>query len=94
MKNTRNSFCSTDATLLVKLLLPDPFLVAVGCSDKELSAPASPSAPKSLHRADVAVSWLNLQLKLVRTTLAIPATGFGQPSATPASWATRPWCPA
>ncbi|WP_310391733.1 vanadium-dependent haloperoxidase [Hymenobacter sp.] len=55
-------------------------LAAAACSNKNAAdAPADPSAPAATYRADVALSWLNLQLKLVRTTPAGPVNIFGRP---------------
>ena len=54
-------------------------VAAAACSDTKSEAPADASAPASSYRADVALSWLNLQLKLVRTTPAGPVNVFGRP---------------
>ncbi|UOQ99773.1 vanadium-dependent haloperoxidase [Hymenobacter sp. 5317J-9] len=54
-------------------------LVADACSHSKSEEPATVSAPASSYRADVVVLWLNLQLKLVRTTAAGPVNTFGRP---------------
>ncbi|MBF9220802.1 hypothetical protein [Hymenobacter ruricola] len=63
------------AWLLLLLLL----LGSMACSDSKTDTPANPSAPAASYRADVAQSWLNLQLELVRTTQAGPLNIFGRP---------------
>jgi hypothetical protein len=61
-----------------RLLVLWVLLATVACSDSNSVSP-NPSAPASSYRADVALSWLNLQLKLVRTTPSGPVNIFGRP---------------
>ncbi|MBO2009135.1 vanadium-dependent haloperoxidase [Siccationidurans soli] len=66
------------ATTARRLLITGLLLPIAACSDSQSVSP-EPSASASSYRADVALSWLNLQLKLVRTTLAGPVNIFGRP---------------
>lgn len=58
-------------------------LVVGSCSDSDSPpAPAAnPSPDAATYRADVALSWMNLELRLVRTTPVVPAITFGRPFA-------------
>ena len=54
-------------------------LGVAACSHGLPDPPAAASTPAAAYDADVAVSWLNLQLRLVRTTPVVPALVFGRP---------------
>lgn len=63
----------------LRLLLAGGLLQAAACSDDDTPpAGANPSPPTASYRAAVALSWLNLELRLVRTTPVVPAITFGR----------------
>lgn len=67
---------------LLVLLTFSGLLVISSCSDSDSPAPvANPSPDAATYRADVALSWMNLELRLVRTTPVVPAITFGRPLA-------------
>ncbi|MCC3158941.1 vanadium-dependent haloperoxidase [Hymenobacter sp. 15J16-1T3B] len=64
--------------VVAKLLLT---LLSTSCSDDNNNPQPSPSPATSSYRADVAVSWLNMETRLARTTPQIPANMLGRPFA-------------
>ncbi len=78
MKTAIKTYHSGKIVTLCRLLLISLFVGATACSEDTTSAPADASPPTSSYRADVAVAWLNLQLKLTRTTPVAPASTFGR----------------
>lgn len=81
MKTTLKSHIFGGTVTWFKLLLLSGGLASTACENHNSSlAPAAEvSAAASTYRADVALAWLNLQLKLVRTTPAGPVNIFGRP---------------
>jgi len=79
MKTTRNSIFFKGLAKAFQLLLFGIFLSsAASCDDSDSPTPdLSPAT--ATYRADVALSWLNMQLKLARTTSVTPANTFGRP---------------
>ena len=64
------------------LLIFSGLLVVASCSDSDSPAPApNPSPATATYRADVALSWLNMELRLARTTPPVAAITFGRPFA-------------
>jgi len=79
MKSLTFCFRQVSASAGLAVLLAAALLGSAGCSDTAPTAPDDPSAPAAAYRADVATSWLALQLKLIRTTPVTPAIIFGRP---------------
>ncbi|WP_324672201.1 vanadium-dependent haloperoxidase [Hymenobacter sp. GOD-10R] len=75
MKTTRNTYRFGPRILLLWLLMGGSLLLGTSCADHD----PLPTVPD--YRADVAVSWLNLQLRLVQTTFVDPTNTFGRPFA-------------
>ncbi len=68
----------------LKLLIFSSLLFTASCSDSDSDGPApaaNPSPAAATYRAGVALSWMNLELRLVRTTPVVPAITFGRPFA-------------
>ncbi|WP_210516054.1 vanadium-dependent haloperoxidase [Hymenobacter terricola] len=63
-----------------QLLIMGCLMFNTACSDNAEPAP-DPSPATDSYRADVAVTWLNMQLKLARTTPVTTANVFGRPFA-------------
>ncbi|MGY3087503.1 hypothetical protein ACVWYF_000529 [Hymenobacter sp. UYAg731] len=82
MKNASTLHHSGRAASLLVLLIFSALLGITSCSDSDSPAPAAnPSPDAATYRADVALSWMNLELRLVRTTPVVPAITFGRPFA-------------
>ena len=64
------------------LLILSGLITVTSCSDSDSPGPAAnPSPDAATYRADVALSWMNLELRLVRTTPVVAAITFGRPFA-------------
>jgi len=74
MKTTNKTRRSGGAIVLYCLLILN-VLFLNSCADHD------PGPITFFYRGDVAVSWINMQLRLVRTTPVIPATTFARPFA-------------
>ena len=82
MKNTSTLLHSNRVATFLKLLLISSLLVVASCSDSVSPAPAAnPSPAAATYRAGVALSWMNLELRLVRLTPPVAALTFGRPFA-------------
>jgi hypothetical protein len=75
MKAIRQARRPGAITILLTLLLIGSSLLNTSCDDH------TPGPFPSFYRADVALAWMNLQLKIVRTTPIIAANTFGRPFA-------------
>jgi PAP2 superfamily len=71
------------SSLAAALLMLSSLLSIGSCSnDDDSPDPAVSASPAaSTYRADVALSWLNIELRLVRTTPVVSALTFGRPFA-------------
>ena len=82
MKNHSPLYQSSRLSGLLLLLIFSGLSAITSCSDSDSPAPAAnPSPDAATYRADVALSWTNLELRLVRTTPVVPAITFGRPFA-------------
>lgn len=67
--------------MLLKLFLISGLALSTACTDVAPIEVPVPSVPTSAYRADVALSWMNMQLKLAQKTPGTPAIAFGRPLA-------------
>ena len=82
MKNASTLHHSGRVAGPLNLLIISGLLVIASCSDSDSPAPAAdPSPATATYRADVALSWLNMELRLARTTPPVAAITFGRPFA-------------
>lgn len=82
MKNASTLHHSGRVAGPLVLLIISGLLVIASCSDSDSPAPAAnPSPATATYRADVALSWLNMELRLARTTPPVAAITFGRPFA-------------
>ncbi|HEX8429146.1 vanadium-dependent haloperoxidase [Hymenobacter sp.] len=78
-KTTHTKGLAGARSLVFKLLLFTGLATPVSSCTDDDSATVDPSPPTSSYRADVAVAWLNLQLRLVRTTPVVATNTLGRP---------------
>ena len=82
MKNASTLHHSGRVASLLVLLIFSGLMAITSCSDSESPTPgASPSPAAATYRADIALNWTTLQLRLVRTTPVVAALTFGRPFA-------------
>ncbi len=79
MKTAIKEYHPGKTVTFCRLLLISLFVGATACSKDTTSAPAAATSPATAsYRADVAVAWINLQLKITRTTPIVAANVFGR----------------
>lgn len=80
MKTPCSSRRPNGLAVVVKLLLV-ALVLSTSCSDDDNPSAPDPSPATSSYRAEVAVSWLNMEMRLARTTPQVPANMLGRPFA-------------
>lgn len=78
MKAIHNIACIKALKPLLSFLAVLGLLFNTSCTDDDAPAGPSVSAPTAMYPADVALSWMTMQLRLVRTTPVVPAIVFGR----------------